>query len=91
MSLQVVTMDELNAVFENSFIPNLEKRLSKQFQPKEPEEYLSKKETSSLLKVTLSTLDRWTKEGLLIAYGMGNRVYFKRSEIEATLEQNKIN
>ncbi len=63
--------------------------LKDQFQPKEPEEYLTRKQVSELLQVDLSTLHRWTKCGKLIAYGIGNRVYYKRTEVEqALLTQN---
>ena len=51
------------------------------FQPKEPEELLTRSETSSLLKVNLSTLWNWTKNGRLKSYGIGNRVYYKRHEV----------
>ena len=59
--------------------------LKTEFQPKEPEEYLSRIEVKNLLKIDLSTLWSWTKKGKLKAYGIGNRVYYKRSEIEANL------
>jgi excisionase family DNA binding protein len=52
-------------------------------QPKE--EYLSRKEVADLLKVELSTLHNWCKKGKLKPYGIGNRVYFLRSDIEKAL------
>ena len=59
--------------------------LKKDFQPKEPTEYLTRNETAKLLSINLSTLHFWTKKGKLKAYGIGNRVYYKRHEIESTL------
>ena len=59
--------------------------LKSEFQPKEPEQYLTRKDVKDLLKVDLSTLWSWTKKGKLKAYGIGNRVYYKRSEIELNL------
>jgi hypothetical protein len=51
----------------------------------EPAEYLTRKETADLLKVDLSTLWKWHKDGKLIPHALGNRVYYKRSEIEKTM------
>lgn len=50
------------------------------------EEYLSRKEVAELLKIELSTLHNWCKKGKLIPYGIGNRVYFLRSDIEKALK-----
>ena len=66
-------------------VENLLNDLKKDFQPKEPIEYLTRKDTAQLLQVDLSTLWNWTKKGKLQAYGIGNRVYYKRSEIEASI------
>jgi len=63
----------------------LEKELAsikQNFQPKEPEELMTREETANYFKVNISTLYNWTKKGLLISYGIGNRVYYKRSEME---------
>ena len=75
---------------KSAIIPELKEELSKEFQPKQPTEYLTRTEVCKLLKIDLSTLHRWTKSGKLNAYGIGNRVYYKRSEIESYLEVNKL-
>lgn len=59
--------------------------LKDSFQPKEPEEYLTRKETAALLKINITTLYNHTKTGKLKSYGLGNRVYYKRSEIESRI------
>ena len=59
--------------------------LKKDFQPKEPTELLTRKEVSELLKVNLTTVHFWSKAGKLKRHGIGNRVYYKRSEIEESL------
>ena len=56
--------------------------LKENFQPKEPDELMTREETANYFKVNISTLYNWTKKRLLISYGIGNRVYYKRSEIE---------
>jgi excisionase family DNA binding protein len=59
--------------------------LKKEFQPKQPTEFLTRNEVKELLKVDLSTVHNWTKRGKLRAYGIGCRVYYKRNEVEAVL------
>lgn len=68
----------------------LEKELAsikENFQPKEHVELMTRKETADYFKVDMSTLHNWTKKGKLIAYGIGARVYYKRSEIESRVVQ----
>jgi len=60
--------------------------LKKELEPKEPSEYLTRNEVKDLLKVDLSTVHNWTKRGKLHSYGLGNRVYYKRSEVEAAIK-----
>lgn len=57
------------------------------FEPKQATEYLTREETANLLKCDLSTLYHWTRKGKLKSYKIGNRVYYKRSEVEANLVQ----
>jgi excisionase family DNA binding protein len=75
---------------KKSLIPELAKQLSAQFQPKEPTEYLTRSEVCKLLKIDLSTLHRWRIDGIIPSYGLGNRVYFKRSEVEELINRNKL-
>ena len=81
-SIQLIqlTPTELINAFENSVNIKLEE-LKTSFQPKEPEELLTRSETSALLKINLTTLWNYTKQGKLISYGIGNRVYYKRHEV----------
>ena len=48
-------------------------------------EYLTRKQTSTLLGVSLVTLSEWTKEGKVKGYRIGSRIRFKRHEIEQSL------
>lgn len=81
---------DLISELKNSLIPELKAQLSAQFQPKEPTEYLTRSEVCKLLKIDMSSLHRWRKEGKIPSYGLGNRVYFKRSEVEQIINQNKL-
>jgi len=61
-----------------------EKRLSN----KEKPEYLSRKEVSELLNVSLVTISSWSKKGILQPHKIGGRVRFIRKQVEETLQSN---
>jgi excisionase family DNA binding protein len=66
----------------------IDKRLSSLSpQQKEKSEYLTRKETAGILKITLPTLHDWTKEGWLQSYKIGNRVLYKKQEIEESVRE----
>ncbi|MCA0960201.1 helix-turn-helix domain-containing protein [Muricauda ruestringensis] len=48
-------------------------------------ELLSRADVAKLLQIDLSTLYNWTKKGTLTSYGIGNRVYYKREEVESAI------
>lgn len=54
-------------------------------------DYLSRKEVCILLKIDPSTLYRWTKDGYLKSYGIGNRVYYLKDDIQQVLLNNQLN
>ena len=60
--------------------------LKQDFQPKEPKEYLTRSEIAEMFSVDISTVHNWTKKGKLIAYGIGNRVYYLRKEVEVAIK-----
>jgi excisionase family DNA binding protein len=55
------------------------------FQPKKPTIWISRKEVGEILSISLVSVDIWTKKGILIAYRIGNKKRFKRSEVESAL------
>lgn len=56
------------------------------YKPKEPNEYLSRKDVSTMFGVDLSTVHNWCKSKRLNPLGISGRVYFLRSEVEASLQ-----
>lgn len=62
---------------------------AKDFQPKGPTEYLTRKEVQKMLNINMSTLHHWTKQGKLKAYSIGARIYYKRHEVDKALETFK--
>jgi excisionase family DNA binding protein len=81
--LREVSPEQITSMFEG--LQNQLLELKASFQPKQPTEYLTRNEVSELLKCDLSTLHNWVKKGKLTAYGIGSRIYFKRSDIDSIL------
>ena len=62
--------------------------LKKELTNKEAEDdLLTREQACKLLQINSSTLWHWQKKGKVIAYGYGNRRYFKRSELLQGLTQ----
>jgi len=53
------------------------------------QELLSRKEVADKLKISLVTLNDWTKKGIVNSYAIGGRILYKASEINEKL--TKIN
>ena len=66
-------------------IQNQINELSKSLQLKAADEYLTRTEAAEMLKCDISTIHNWTKKGKLIAHKLGNRVYYKSSQIESVM------
>ena len=78
------TPQELQEEIIKAFSQQLES-LKSDFQPKEPTVYLTRTEVAEMLSINLSTLHNWVKAGKLKSYSIGNRVYFKRAEVEQSI------
>lgn len=81
--LHELSPDEITSYFHS--IQKEIKDLKENLEPKKPTEYLTRNELAELLKCDISTIHNWAKRGKLLAYGIGNRVLFKRNEVEAMI------
>ncbi|SDU20416.1 Helix-turn-helix domain-containing protein [Polaribacter sp. Hel1_33_78] len=54
-----------------------------------PDELLTREQTCNFLQIDSSTLWAWTNKGKVIAYGIGNRRYYKKAELLNSLQQLK--
>ncbi|WP_159948668.1 helix-turn-helix domain-containing protein [Polaribacter septentrionalilitoris] len=86
MRLIQVTPEELTTLVNDIFDSKFEILLN-HLQPTTKTEYLSKKETSKLLGVSIGTLDNWSKNGILEPLYIGNRVLYTRQAIDNKLSQ----
>lgn len=57
---------------------------SNQVQSNKPA-YYSRSEVAKLLKISLPTLNEWSKQGIIQSYRIGKRVLYKTEEIENSL------
>jgi excisionase family DNA binding protein len=55
---------------------NLEKELA----------FLNRFEVAKILKISLPTLNNWSKEGKLQSYRIGNRILYKAEEIDQAVQ-----
>lgn len=58
----------------------------KHFAPIQPKEYLTRSDVAKMFSVDISTISNWQKSGKLKPLGISGRVYFLRSEVEASLK-----
>jgi hypothetical protein len=54
-----------------------------------PDELLTRTQTCKFLQIDSSTLWAWTNKGKVIAYGIGNRRYYKKAELLESLQPLK--
>jgi len=86
MQIEVVTKSDLDQLHRK--IDNLAQLITNGIPPaKEPANgLLTRKEVQKKLRVSLTTIDKLTKQGLLKATHIGGRVMFKAIDIERNLE-----
>ncbi|MDU8885209.1 helix-turn-helix domain-containing protein [Yeosuana sp. MJ-SS3] len=79
-----ITEEKLTDTIILAFRKELE-QLKKEFRPQHPPKWISRNETAEILGVSFPTLYSWHRKKVLIAYSIGNRVYYKREDIDNAL------
>ena len=84
--LQNLSQDDLTLIIKEGvksqledFKENLTSHIS--------DELLTREEACMLLKIDSSTLWRWTNKGMVTAYGIGSRRFYKKEELFNSLIQ----
>lgn len=85
--LEISEMDGLTLLGKLNFIKSEILSLKDRFQPKEPTEYLTASELRKLLKISKPTEMEWRRKGVIQAYKIGGRIYYKRHEVENCMTQ----
>jgi hypothetical protein len=86
--LQNVSPERLTELIKDGVKSQLED-FKKTFQTHNPDELLTREQTCKFLQINSSTLWAWTNKGKVIAYGIGNRRYYKKAELLTSLQQLK--
>jgi len=58
----------------------------KNFKPPTQKEYLTRSDVAKMFSVDISTISNWQKTGKLNPLAISGRIYFLRSEVEASLK-----
>ena len=87
--IQVTPNELANLMSEcvNSQIQELINATNKE-QLKDENDLLSRKETADFFKVSLVSIHSWMKDGIIKPYKVGNRTYFKKSELINVVESS---
>jgi excisionase family DNA binding protein len=85
----------LNGISVSELLKEMEQLLERKLDAREKAQnnipkYLTRKEASVLLKISLPTLNEWTKEGLLISYQIDNRILYKANEVDGALRKRNF-
>jgi excisionase family DNA binding protein len=86
MIIVQLTTEQLSSMMQNAVRSVFSERPKESAKPDTPR-YLTRSEVAKMLRIDLSTLHLWTKQGKLVSYGIGNRVYYKQDEVEDALKQ----
>jgi excisionase family DNA binding protein len=87
IAITQLSPEDLKTLFKELLeqeISPLKDASAKKFDP-----LFSREEASERLKIDLSTLHRWTKQGKISAHAIGARIYFKESSIQEALIEIK--
>ncbi|GAB3018601.1 hypothetical protein GCM10027284_42060 [Cyclobacterium sediminis] len=84
MKFVITTPDELNKLISEAVENAVLNMLPVQSEP--PKEiFLTRKEAAEKLRISLVTLNEYSKRGVLKSYLIGGRVLYKESELEDSL------
>jgi len=87
--LQNISPEELGNLIDDKLKNQIEDLIVHLSNLKSNDELLTREETCKFLSIDSSTLWAWTNKGKVKAYGIGNRRYYKRSELLECLKPLK--
>lgn len=79
LQIQNFSVDELKTIIEETVEKHIQSLIPK---PKPELLYLTRKETANKLGVSLVTLHKWTKDGVLKGHHINTRVRYRNDEVE---------
>jgi hypothetical protein len=78
--VQNLSPDDLSKLIKDG-VKSLLSDFKKELNTIDPDELLTREETCKFLQIDSSTLWHWTNKKKVIAYGIGNRRYYKKTEL----------
>jgi hypothetical protein len=85
--LSTYSPEEITGIIHNAVREAVKNSLPASSNTSPGEKLLTRKETADKLKISLVTLNDWTKRGMIQSYLIGGRVLYKDSEIEGSLHK----
>jgi hypothetical protein len=86
--LESISRDDLKELLREVF----EENFKNNSRPKEKvkiNEYVTRFQVVEMLKISLPTLNNWSKAGILQSHRIGNRILYKPDEIHQAVQQVK--
>lgn len=91
MSKQILQIESTNTLdFKNEILIGVREELksfASSLQGQNQDELLTRESTAKLLSISLVTLWNWTRNDIIPAYRIGNKVRYKKSEVLTALKQ----
>ncbi|MCL9804911.1 helix-turn-helix domain-containing protein [Flavobacterium amniphilum] len=91
MAKEILQIENINANdFKNEIVKDVTQALkgyATTLQNPDNEILLTREETAKMLSVSLVTLWSWTKDDIIPAYRIGNKVRYKKAEVLTALQQ----
>ncbi|WP_395065196.1 helix-turn-helix domain-containing protein [Flavobacterium sp.] len=91
MAKEILQLENINANdFKNEIVKDVTQALkgyATTLQNSDNEILLTREETAKMLSVSLVTLWTWTKNDIIPAYRIGNKVRYKKAEVLTALQQ----
>ena len=91
-TLQLVDKQDLKEAILEAMLPlmqEMQQKISKAAFSSEESDLLTRKQAAAYLKITLVTLNAWTKQGILSCIRICSRVYYSKSELEQLAQSRR--
>ncbi|MCT4629599.1 helix-turn-helix domain-containing protein [Winogradskyella sp.] len=85
IQIESTNSSELVSQVVDAIIPYIDKLTNKELPIDDHLNLLTREETATILKVTLQTLHNWSKKGILVPFSIGNRIYYRKSDVISAL------
>jgi len=82
--IRYLTIEELQNIIRSAIREEIQLALDKKL---DENKYLTRKEAAALLKISLPTLNQYTKIGIINGFRIGTRVLYKLKDLESKMNE----